>query len=80
MRECFTAEVRKRISEGQSAARVVEIEATRTLRGMIERFADGVEIGDPARQSVESGCCARRGKLGLYLGVAIKHATRPLSW
>ena len=46
------AQLRERIGPQQCAARIVEIEPTNALRGIIERIAKRFEIGEATRQAV----------------------------
>ena len=68
------AQLRIRISAGESPARVVEIHSAAALRRIIERFAKRSEIRDPPRLGIEAGSGARRGKVGCGLVVAVEHA------
>ncbi len=53
-----------RISARQRSAGVVEIEAAAPLRGIIERFAKGLEVGNPARLVIGCRSCPGRGEAG----------------
>ena len=60
--ERILAQLGIRIGARQRSAGVVEIEAAAALRGIIERLAEGREIGDPARQVVEWSGSPRAGQ------------------
>ena len=47
------AQFRIRVGAQQGPARVVEVHPARPARGVIQRFAQRVEIGDAARMGVE---------------------------
>jgi hypothetical protein len=51
------AQLAERVGTGQLAARIVEIKATDALRGIVQRVAEGGEIGQAAGQ----GAGVRRG-------------------
>ncbi len=74
MAERILAQLGIGISAHERAAGVVEIEPAPPPGRIIKRFAEGGEVGDAPRESVESRCRARRGKLEFRLGVALEHA------